>query len=163
MASRSKLPQPRMGSVPENPFYALRREIDDLFSDFFGAPGVGTFGWPAGDGGALAPDIDVSETDKAFEIAAELPGVDEKDIEVTVADGVLTVKGEKKAETEEKGKTWHRVERSYGAFQRSLSLPESARADKVSAKFDKGVLRISVPKRAEKRPPTRKISIGKST
>ncbi|MDJ0949349.1 MAG: Hsp20/alpha crystallin family protein [Alphaproteobacteria bacterium] len=110
----------------------------------------------------MTPRLDVSESEKKFEVQAELPGVEEKDLDVSVSDGILTIKASKQAEKEEKGKTWHRVERSFGTYQRSLSLPSSADADKIKATFEKGVLTISVPKRAELEPPTRKISIKSS-
>jgi len=109
--------------------------------------------------GALAPSIDVSENDKGIEVTAELPGVDEKDVEVTLADNLLTIKGEKKSEREEKEEGSYVSERSYGSFQRSFSLPYEVDAGKVEAKFDKGVLKISLPKSPELKKKTKKIAI----
>ncbi|MFM2129911.1 MAG: hypothetical protein RL477_1457 [Pseudomonadota bacterium] len=141
-----------------DPFHALRDRIDSLFDDF----GRGFFGRPLahfGHGDLTArfpfnePSVNVAETDKAYEITAELPGVDEKNIEVQVADGVLTLRGEKREEKEEKDekKNYHLVERSYGSFQRSFALPENVAEDRITAEYDKGVLRITVPKTAPNR------------
>mgnify|MGYP002713099555 FL=1 len=130
-----------------DPFSLLHREVDRLFSDF--SRGATVPNWPFGGNGVQVPSIDVSETEKALEITAELPGVEEKDIDVQLRDDVLTIKAEKKAEKESKEKTYHLVERSYGAFQRSLRVPFSADSNKVEAHFDKGVLKISLPKPAE--------------
>ena len=90
----------------------------------------------------------MTETDKQIEITAELPGLEEKDVQVNVADNVLTIRGEKKAEKEEKDKTYQLVERSYGSFVRSLELPEGVNADAIKASIDKGVLKVTVPKPA---------------
>ena len=102
------------------------------------------------DFGYFSPDVDVSETDRHFEVTAELPGLDEEDIDITLTDGVLTVKGEKRAETRELGVDTHHhcLERSYGAFRRSIGLPPEIDADDVSARFDKGVLKIIFPKKS---------------
>jgi HSP20 family protein len=123
---------------------SLQREIDRLFDDF-------TRGFPAfSSGGAaeLLPSVDVTETDKQIEITAEMPDLEEKDVQVNVADNVLTIRGEKKAEKEEKDKTFRLVERSYGSFVRSLELPEGVNADAIKASIDKGVLKVTVPKPA---------------
>jgi HSP20 family protein len=141
-----------------DPFRHLQREIDHLFEDF-----VAPARWPlaAGNGKSfISLKLDVAETDSNVEITTELPGVDEKDIEVTVADGTLVIKGEKKAEKEEKKKDYHIVERSYGAFERSIALPAGTETDKITAKFDKGVLRIVFPKPAEPATKAKKIAIG---
>ena len=129
-----------------NPFMSLQREIDRLFDDF----GRGIPGLPAmrGDGNALMPSMDVAETDKEIEITAELPGLEEKDVQVNVADNVLTIRGEKKIEREEKDKNYRLVERSYGAFERRLELPEGIKADDIKATMAKGVLKVTVPKPA---------------
>lgn len=136
-----------------DPFAGLHRDMEKLFDDF-------TKNWPSVSGrGALAPSIDVSESDKAIEVTAELPGVDEKDVEVTLADNVLTIKGEKKSEHEEKTDGRVVSERSYGMFRRSFSLPFEVAGDKVDAKFDKGVLKITLPKSPELAKKTKKIAI----
>jgi HSP20 family protein len=92
--------------------------------------------------------MDVTETDKQIEITAELPGLEEKDVQVNLADNVLTIRGEKKAEKEEKDKNYRLVERSYGSFVRSLQLPDGVDANAIKASIDKGVLKVTVPKPA---------------
>ncbi len=147
MNLRSLIPVGRDRNVArssDNPFMSLQREIDRLFEDF-------TRGFPVlstGGSNQLLPSVDVTETDKQIEITAELPGLEEKDVQVNVADNVLTIRGEKKAEKEEKDKTYQLVERSYGSFVRSLELPEGVNADAIKASIDKGVLKVTVPKPA---------------
>lgn len=128
----------------DNPFMSLQREVDRLFDDF-------TRGFPTFSGGGtseLLPNVDVTENDKQIEITAELPGLEENDVQINFADNVLTIRGEKKAEKEEKDKTYRLVERSYGSFVRSLELPEGVNADAIEASIDKGVLKVIVPKPA---------------
>lgn len=122
-------------------FSSLQREIDRVFDSF-------TQNWPSLDFRAsdLTPSMDVAESDKDIEVTAELPGLEEKDVEVNVADGVLTIKGEKKAEKEEKDKNYHRVERSYGSFYRSLQLPAGVDAAAIKATLKNGVLKVTVTK-----------------
>lgn len=107
----------------------------------------------------LSVRMDVSETDTAYIVKAELPGVEEKDVEVTLDDGILTIAGEKHAEKEEDGKTFHRVERSYGSFRRSLSLPADADENAISAQVKHGVLKIEIGKAKEPAKTARKIDI----
>jgi HSP20 family protein len=111
----------------------------------------------------MAPRIDVSETKDALEVTAELPGIDEKDVEVTLSEGMLTIRGEKKTERDEQdaSKNWHVTERSYGAFSRSIALPFEPDAEKVEAKFEKGVLRVKLPKPPEVAKKQQKIEIQK--
>lgn len=109
----------------------------------------------------LAPASDASSDDSAYRISVELPGVSEKDIDVSVHDGVVSVKGEKTSEREEKGDTWFFSERQYGSFSRSFRLPADADGDKIDAKLKDGVLQITVPKNAPDKPKARKIKIGK--
>ena len=92
--------------------------------------------------------MDVTETDKEIEITAELPGLEEKDVQINVADNLLTVRGEKKAEKEEQDKNYRLIERSYGSFQRTLELPDGCNADAIKASIAKGVLKVTVPKPA---------------
>ena len=132
------------------PFATLQREIDRLFDEF-------GRGFPAARGQELTPRLDVTETDKEIEITAELPGLEEKDVQINVADNVLTIKGEKKAEKEEKDKNYRLVERSYGAFSRSLELPSGVNTDQIKASIAKGVLTVTVPKPAPAQ--TRKIEV----
>jgi len=146
MNLRSMMPIGRDRNVArsDNPFMSLQREIDRLFDDF-------TRGFPAfstGGGNEMLPSVDVTETDKQIEITAELPGLEEKDVQVNFADNVLTIRGEKKAEKEEKDKAYRLVERSYGSFVRSLQLPDGVDANTIKASIDKGVLKVTVPKPA---------------
>jgi HSP20 family protein len=108
---------------------------------------------------ATGPSIDVRETGKGLEVTAELPGVDEKDVDVTLANGVLMIRGEKKHEREETEEGYHLMERSYGSFSRSIPLPFDVDDKSVSASFDKGVLRITLPKSPEAESHVRKIAV----
>ncbi len=140
-----------------DPFRALQRRMDHLFDDF-----ASDYRWPFTNGrGAPMPSIDVSETETEMTIEAEVPGVDEKDIDVTLSDNLLTIKGEKKQEKEEKKKDYHLSERTYGSFSRSMTLPFQADPDKIKAAFKDGVLKISLPKPPEVKAKVKKIAIGK--
>ena len=97
----------------------------------------------------VVPAFDISETEKEYVISGEIPGIEPKDLEVTLTDGILTVKGEKKQESEEKEENYHRVERHYGSFQRSFRLPENIHRDKLDASYKDGVLRLTLPKSEE--------------
>ena len=141
------------------PFASLRRDMERVFEDFsrdlgWGPPALARVG--------MAPRIDVSETDSEIKLEAELPGVDEKDVEVVFEDGRLTVRGEKKEEKEEKKQDYYLLERSYGSFARSIALPFEADPDKVKASFAKGVLTVTVPKPPEAKAKQKKIPIAKS-
>jgi len=105
------------------------------------------------------PAVDVVESEKGYEITADLPGMDEKNIEVKVTDGVLTMKGERQEEKEEKKTGYYLQERSFGSFQRSFEMPESVDADKIEASFKKGVLTVKLPKKAEAQKPAKKIEV----
>ena len=139
-----------------DPITAFRREMDRLFESF-----GRDLGWPGSENRAtaMAPSIDVSETDNELRIDADLPGVEEKDVDVTISGNLLTIRGEKKAEKEEK-KDFHLVERSYGSFSRSLTLPFAADPGKAKATFKNGVLSISVPKPPEVKAKAKKIAIS---
>jgi HSP20 family protein len=138
----------------DEPFVSLQREMNRLFDDALrGLPAI------LGDGkAAMAPSMDIKETDKAIEVQTELPGVDQKDVDVTYANGVLTIKGEKRAETEEKKAGYHLSERSYGSFYRAVQI-DDVDADKIAAKFDKGVLTVTLPKLAAAQASTKKVEI----
>jgi HSP20 family protein len=128
-----------------NPFTALQQEIDRLFDGFSrGFAGFPNMATPR----ELMPSMDVSETEKEIEITTELPGLEEKDIQLNMANNVLTIRGEKKNEREEKEKDYHMVERSYGSFVRSVQLPDGVNADNIKAVMSKGVLKVTVPKPA---------------
>lgn len=109
----------------------------------------------------LSPASDASADDNAYLISVELPGVAEKDIDISVHDGVVTVKGEKTSEREERGDTWFFSERQFGAFSRTFRLPGDADGDKIDAKLKDGVLTLSVPKVAPQAPAAKKIRIRK--
>lgn len=128
----------------------LQREIDRLFDGF-----ARNFAGRAA--GALAPSMDMSETDKEIEITAELPGLEEKDVHLNVADNVLTIRGEKKNQREEKEKDYHLLERTYGSFVRSVELPSGVNLDAIKAVISKGVLKVIVPKPAPSQ--TKKIEV----
>jgi len=165
MDFRSLIPFGRAGVPAANdpdPFGAMRREMDRMFGDF--GRGFGALPSVWGGNGAKAtivPRVDVKETDKAYEVAVELPGVDQKDVTVELKDDMLIVSGEKKVEKEEKGKdkSWHVVERAYGAFTRAFEVPRDIDGAKVAAHFDKGVLTVTLPKSAEQVAKTKKIEI----
>ena len=141
----SLIPVGRERGAATEPFLSLQREIDRLFEGFTrGFPSMQTFTY--GNGGMLMPSTDVTETDKEIEISAELPGLEEKDVQVNLADGVLTIRGEKKAEKEEKDRNYRLVERSYGSFSRSIALPDGVKSEDVKASIAKGVLTVTVPK-----------------
>jgi HSP20 family protein len=107
------------------------------------------------------PAMDLVETDDHLILRGDLPGMTEDDIDIEIKDNVLTVSGERKSDHEEKGEGFHRVERSFGSFSRSLTLPQGIDADQVEANFDKGVLEVRVPKPAEAKPT--RVQIGKGT
>ncbi|HTV30000.1 MAG TPA: Hsp20/alpha crystallin family protein [Xanthobacteraceae bacterium] len=150
------------------PFESLRREVNRLFDDFDGgfwrAPfassflDIAPFRRPNVTFTAV-PAVDIAETDKAYEITAELPGIDEKNVEVKVANGVLTIKGEKQEEKEEKNKDYYMRERSFGSFRRSFSVPEGVDGDKIDASFKKGVLSVTLPKSTEVPKAEKKIAV----
>ena len=146
----------RLG-VPFRPYVLLRlhQEIEKVFEDF---TKVAPMRWP-GDGAGVDFKLDVSETDKEMRLTAELPGVDEKDIDITLSGDVLTIKGEKKMEEERKDEDYYVVERSYGAFARSLRLPYTVAEKDIDAKFADGVLTVVLPKPKEAQSETRKIAI----
>jgi HSP20 family protein len=137
-----------------NPFATLQQEIDRLFDGFSrGFAGFPNFPTTR----ELMPNMDVSETDKEIEITTELPGLEEKDVQLNMANNVLTIRGEKRNEREESKKDYHVIERSYGSFVRSVQLPDGVSADNVKAVMSKGVLKVTVPKPAPAQ--SRKIDI----
>ncbi len=143
-----------------DPYAAFRSEFDRLFNGFFGGRGLAAAtdaGWPAG--GTLVPATDVKESDAAITLAVELPGLSEEDVEVSLQDGILTMKGEKRFERDEEKDAVHLVERRYGSFRRSFRVPDTVDPEAVAASFDKGVLTVTLPKRAEAANPVRKIPV----
>lgn len=139
----------------DHPFYSLQRSVNQVFDDFldFGPFALGSSMT------SFSPQLDVSETDREFLIAAELPGMDEKDVEVSVSKSLLTLRGEKKNEREDKRKDYYRMERSYGMFERTIPVPEGVDLDKVEASFKKGVLTVVLPKSADYQKERKRIPI----
>ena len=156
------------GLRPRRPLESLRQEIDQLFDDF----GIGTWRSPfrssffdmdpfrrAKAAFSGMPAVDVTETEKGYKVTAELPGMDEKNIEVKIANGMLTIKGEKQEEKEEEKQDYYVRERSFGSFERTFQVPEGVDLDKVDARFNKGVLTVSLPKTAEAQKAEKKITV----
>ena len=147
---------------------SMRREMDRLFDDFRFDFGWSPFRqsrfdlaplWQREKSWGAVPAVDIAEKENAYEITAELPGMDEKDIEVKYASGLLTIKGEKQEEKEEKKKDYYLSERRYGSFQRSFSVPDGVDADKLEATFKSGVLKVTLPKSAEAQKKEKKIAV----
>jgi HSP20 family protein len=136
-------------------FGSLQREIDQVFRDF-------GRGWPVAGGprsGMMPVRFNIAETETAFEVTADMPGVDPKDIDIQLKDDVLTIKGEKKEEKDDTQKDYHVVERSYGMFERSFSLPADVLPGKIEANFDKGVLKVMLPKAPAPQAKVQKIEV----
>lgn len=141
-------------------FDNLHREMDRLFDEFFRGTPFRSVGLPETFAfGDVTPTIDVAEDDKAFRVSVELPGMDEKDIDLSLADGLLTIRGEKKREHEDKGKDFYRKERSFGSFRRALPIPGDVDDSKIDAQFKKGVLMITLPKTEEAKKKVRHIDV----
>jgi HSP20 family protein len=140
-----------------HPFDRLRDEMDALFDDF--SRGFDIEPFEGRYGRSFSPHIDVSETDKEIKVSAELPGMDDKDIEVNLNKDSLTIKGEKKEEKEDKGKDYDHVEREYGSFSRTIPLPDEIESDKAEANFKKGVLTVKIPKSTRAIESKKKIEI----
>ena len=166
----TKLPVKKAPTPPQAAdwplFESLRREVDRLFDDFrpsnwrfpsrvFGSEASR----PARLEWEVAPAIDLAEKDDSYEITAELPGIDEKNVEIKLANHTLTIKGEKSEGKEEKRKDYYLSERRYGSFQRSFQLPEGIDIDRIEASFVKGVLTLNLPKSAEARKAEKKITV----
>ena len=153
------------------PFESLRREVDRLFEDFGVRPWRAPLGntvfdiepfWRGEISWGKVPAVDIIEKDKAYEVSAELPGMDESNIDVKFADGTLTIKGEKNEEKEEKKKDCYLSERHFGSFQRTFQVPNGIDADKIDATFKNGVLTVTLPKSAEAAKNEKKIAIKKA-
>ena len=136
----------------------LHEDMDRMIQNFFD----GSHFFPAWSNGGDNPAIDIIENEKSFRVNAELAGMNPEDVEVSVTDGFLTIKGEKKEETEEKDENYLRRETSYGSFQRIIALPETAHCDKAEATFKNGILKIEVPKKAEALQKPKKLEIKKA-
>jgi HSP20 family protein len=126
------------------------REIDRVFDAFFGQNEQSARRW--------VPPVDLVEAEDHFVLKADLPGLSEEDVSIEVQDGSLTISGERKAEHEERARGWYRIERSFGRFNRSLTLPDGVDADRIEASFSHGVLEVRIPKPEERKP--RRIEIS---
>lgn len=145
-------------STEASPVFALHREMNRLFDDAFRNFGLASF---AGHSGGLNwPSVEVSETDKTVKVTAELAGLDEKDLELRVEDNVLTIKGEKRTETEDKER--HYSERYYGRFERQLALPAEIDEERAEATFKNGVLTVTLPKTDRAKDAAKRIPISKA-
>ncbi len=159
MTEAAKVPvkpsQKFVSSQALRPFQALRREVDRLFEDFGGEFWRSPF--------RRSPAVDIGEKDNAYEVTADVPGFEEKSIEVQVVDGSLSIKGERKSEKEEKKKDYYISEREFGSFERSFPLPEGVDTDKIEASLKNGVLTVTLPKTAEAQKPAKKIEVKPTT
>jgi HSP20 family protein len=148
--------RPDKASKSGNIFSSLQGEINRLFDDFFeDSPALIA-------SKSILPAIDITENDKCFKVEAELPGLEEKDVEVDINDNYLTIKGEKKTSSEDKGENFIRQERYYGNYQRVIALPTSVNSNEAKATFKKGVLSIEIPKKPESVIKSRKLEIQES-
>jgi HSP20 family protein len=141
---------------PFREFSTLQDRLNRLFRESYGSEGreeplTAT---------SFAPPVDVYEDEHNVTLKIEVPGIDEKDIDVRIENNVLTVHGERKFEKEEKEENFRRVERQYGSFTRTFTLPTTVDAEKVSARYDKGILKVALPKKAEAKPKQIKVSVG---
>jgi HSP20 family protein len=128
------------------------REVDRLFDAFFGTDREQGRRW--------VPPVDLVEAEDHFVLKADLPGLSEEDVSIEVQDGALTISGERAAEHESRERGWYRIERSFGSFNRSLTLPEGVDPDGITAKFDRGVLEVHIPKPEQRKPRRVEISAG---
>jgi HSP20 family protein len=146
---------PRKRSEESSSLSNLQGEVNSLFDNFFGRMEMPSlFG-----GGALSLAVDVVETRDSILVKAEVPGIDPKALEITVTGDLLTIKGEKKSEKEEKGKNFHRIERSFGSFSRSVEIPSYADTDKVTADYKDGVLTVTLAKKEEAKAKSIKVDV----
>ena len=142
-----------------DPFRELE-EMSDRLNRMFARPATRTNGKETMIVADWTPTVDISETDGEYQIKAEIPDVKKEDVKVMLEDGVLTIQGERKQEKEEKGKKYHRVERSYGSFVRSFSLPELIDEEKVKAEFKDGVLNLHLPKSEKGKPKAIEVKVA---
>jgi HSP20 family protein len=141
----------------ENPFSLLRHDMDTLFNDLF--RGVEMEPFLGRHDARFSPNVDITESEKEIRVSAELPGMNEKDIDITLNHDSLTIKGEKKEEKEDRGKDYYRMERTYGTFCRTIPVPVEVETDKVNAHYRKGILTITIPKSAKALEEKKKITV----
>jgi len=150
-----------------DPFVQFRQEIDQLFDTAFGGFGFPSTGFgreltPMAQTDWLKPTLDIGASEKEYTITVELPGVDEKEVQLELINDTLKIKGEKKQQKEEKEKNYYRMERSYGSFQRVLSLPEDADQEKINAVYKNGIMKITIPRKAAPKTEVKQIEIKTS-
>jgi HSP20 family protein len=146
----------------DHPFLSLRREMDNLFDEFFKGFQMEPWGqlWGDGDSTTFSPRVNLSENEQAIQVTAELPGIDPKDVEVSLARDVLTIRGEKREEKKEEKDNFYHMERNFGSFSRSIPLPAGVvNAEQIDANFKNGVLTITLPKREEAQATTKRIAV----
>jgi HSP20 family protein len=144
-----------------DPFSRIRHEMNQVFNDFFKDCTAHSLTSIDQNKQMMVPLVNIAESDTKYKISAEMPGINEKDIDLTIADGKIIIKAEKKNEIEDKKDQYYKAERSYGMYQRIFSLPEYVDADKIQAKFENGVLNIEIPKIKNSPPTIKKIAITK--
>jgi HSP20 family protein len=148
------------GREPEgNQLNVFQREINRLFDDFFKGTGIKPWTEEMESLGAFTPQVNMTEDEKSIQVSAELPGLDEKDLEISLSKDSLTIKGEKKEENEHKDKEAYYLERSFGTFTRVLPIPKDVNTEKAEASFKKGVLTITLPKLEREKQSQKKIRI----
>lgn len=161
MANRDLTPW--RGGAPSlfgrDPFMNFRREMDRLFDDFFTPGEPRSFAAPALSQAGLMPSLDVDETEQAYTVSAELPGIDPKDVELDLRDNALTLRGEKRSERKEEDGGRRYSERSFGRFERTIPFASEVDADRIEASFENGLLKVTLPKNAKARDKTRRIEI----
>jgi HSP20 family protein len=150
-----------------DPFVQIRQEIDRLFDTAFRGFGFPSTGFgrehtPMAQTDWLKPTLDIGASEKEYTISVELPGVDEKEVQLELINDTLKIKGEKKQQKEEKEKNYYRMERSYGSFQRMLSLPEDADQEKIHAVYKNGIMEITIPRKAAPKTEAKQIEIKTS-
>lgn len=137
-----------------HPLRSLQQDIDLMFDNFFqGFPSESTHS------GLLTPHMDISETEKNYKVTLDIPGVDEKDLDISITGDTLSIRAEKQYENKEEGQRYHRVERSYGSYAKQLTLPSEVDADAISADYKNGVLTLDLPKKPEAQPVSKKIAL----
>lgn len=151
--------EPARRERDEQGVLAFHRDVNRLFDAFFGDFGMLPSRITDDFAGGFAPRVNVSETDQEVTVSAELPGLDEKDVSVELAEETLTLKGEKTEDREERDRNWHRVEHRYGSFHRVIALPARVEAGKAKARFKKGVLTVTLPKHPEEQSKRKSIEI----
>jgi len=156
---RDKSQTPATREDYHDPFLSFRREVDRMFDDFFSGFGRRAVGPSFGSWGTPTPSMDLTENDNEIIVTAEMPGLDNKDFEVTVSGDLLTLKGEKKAEHEHRNGDAYYMERRFGSFSRSVRLPFEVKDEQVDARYEKGVLTIRMPKPAEMQQQARRIEV----